>query len=145
MKRFALLVPLFLLFAFLTPPASATATYDSELVRYTNAQRAKYHLPPLKISYCLKGRFADPWARHLAARHELSHQPLSPFMSYCHGSAAGENIARANVTPGRMVEMWMGSSAHRANILSTRYTHIGIGAVRGSDHQVYAVQDFLRI
>jgi uncharacterized protein YkwD len=44
-----------------------------------------------------------------------------------------------------MVEMWMGSSVHRANILSTRYTHIGIGAVRGSDHQVYAVQDFLRI
>ena len=145
MKRLALLLPLLVLAGLLTPaPASATATYDSEILRYTNAQRARYGLPALKISYCMKGRFADPWARHLAAARKLSHQSLSPMMSTCHGSAAGENVAEANVSPGRMVEMWMSSPGHRANILSRSFTHIGVGAVRGSDRNVYAVQDFLR-
>jgi len=124
--------------------ASAATTYDSEILRYTNAQRAHYGLPPLKISYCMKGHFADPWARHLAATRTLTHQSLSPMMSTCHGSSVGENIARANVSPGRMVEMWMASPGHRANILNRGYTHLGVGAVRGSDGLVYGVQDFLR-
>ncbi|MFN2538543.1 MAG: CAP domain-containing protein [Mycobacteriales bacterium] len=145
MKRLALLLPLLVLACLLTPAsAAATATYDSEIVRYTNAQRARYGLAPLKVSYCVKGHFADPWARHLAATRALSHQSLTPIMSTCHGTAAGENVARANVSPGRMVEMWMGSSGHRANILNPRYNYIGVGAVRGSDRYVYAVQDFLR-
>jgi uncharacterized protein YkwD len=140
-KRFVLLV---LLVACLpVQAASATTTYDSEILRYTNAQRAHYGLPPLKISYCMKGNFADPWARHLASSRTLTHQSLSPMMRTCHGSAVGENIARANVSPGRMVEMWMASSGHRANILNRNYTHLGVGAVRSSDGRVYAVQDFL--
>jgi uncharacterized protein YkwD len=144
-KRLVLLLPLLVLAGLLTPaPASATATYDSEILRYTNAQRARYGLPPLKISYCMKGHFADPWARHLAAARALSHQPLAPMMSTCHGSAAGENVAEANVSPGRMVELWMASPTHRANILNRNYTHVGVGAVRGSDRNIYGVQDFLR-
>lgn len=145
MKRLALLLPLLVLAGLLTPaPATATSTYDSEIVRYTNAQRARYGLPPLRISYCVKGRYADTWARHLAATRTLSHQSLMGIMTYCHGTSAGENIARANVSPGRMVEMWMASAGHRANILSTKYNYIGVGAVRGSDGFVYGVQDFMR-
>jgi uncharacterized protein YkwD len=138
-----LLMPLLVVAGFLTVPASATTTYDSEIVRYTNAQRAHYGLPPLKVSFCVKGHYADPWARHLAGTRTLSHQSLMPIMTTCHGTAAAENIARANVSPGRMVEMWMASSGHRANILSTRYNYIGVGAVRGSDGFVYGVQDFM--
>ena len=147
MRRLAFLLPLVAFAAFLTPAPSASAatTYYSELLRFTNAQRAKYHLPAYKVSYCLKGRFADPWARHMSAVRKISHQPLSPMMTQCNGNAAGENVAYGNVTPARMVEMWMASPGHRANILSTRYTHIGIGASRGTDHAVYGVQDFLRV
>jgi uncharacterized protein YkwD len=143
-KRVALLLlPLLVLAGLQAVPASATTTYDSEIVRYTNAQRARYGLPALRVSYCVKGHFADPWARHLAVTRSLSHQSLTPIMSTCHGSAAGENIARANVSPGRMVEMWMASSGHRANILNRNYNYLGVGAVRGSDGMVYAVQDFM--
>jgi uncharacterized protein YkwD len=44
-----------------------------------------------------------------------------------------------------MVAMWMASPGHRANILSTRYNAVGIGATRGSDGAVYGVQDFIRL
>ena len=146
MKRLTLLLPLTVLSLFLVPAPSASAeTYTQALLRYTNYERGKAHLPPVRVSLCVKGRFADTWARHLAARHALSHQSLTPIMSQCHGNAAGENVAKGNVTPQRMVAMWMASPGHRANILSTRYNAIGVGATRGSDSAVYGVQDFIRL
>ena len=146
MKRSALLLPLVVLASLLLPVGSASAeTYPEALLRYTNYERSKAHLPPLRVSLCVKGRFADTWSRHLAARRALSHQSLTPIMSQCHGNAAGENVAKGNVTPQRMVAMWMASPGHRANILSTRYNAIGVGATRGSDGAVYGVQDFIHV
>ena len=146
MKRLALLLPLLVVAGFLVPvqPASAE-TYADALLRYTNNERVKAHLPAFRLSLCAKGRFAEPWSRHLAATRTLTHQSLSPIMSQCHASAAGENIAKGNVTPAQMVAMWMGSPGHRANILNPRYTAIGIGATRGSDRYIYGVQDFVRV
>ena len=42
-------------------------------------------------------------------------------------TAAGENIAQGYATPEAVVKGWMNSSGHRANILSSNFTHIGIG------------------
>jgi uncharacterized protein YkwD len=143
-KRFALL-PLLVAFACLlpAPAASASETYPEALLRYTNYVRGQHHLPPLRLSFCMRDRYATPWARHLAATRTLTHQSLTPMMSVCHGSGVAENIARGNWTPQQMVAAWMNSAGHRANILSSSYNYIGIGAVRGSDHLVYGVQDFL--
>ena len=141
-----LLLPLLVVATFLLPVRSASAeTYTQALLRYTNYERGKAHLPALKISYCVKGRFADTWARHLAATRTLTHQTLGPIMTQCHGNAAGENIAFGNVTPQRMVAMWMASPGHRANILSRTFTYIGIGATRATNGNVYGVQDFIRL
>ena len=41
--------------------------------------------------------------------------------------SAGENIARGQTTPKKVVDAWMNSSGHRANILNASYTHIGVG------------------
>ena len=42
---------------------------------------------------------------------------------------AGENIAMGYATPQAVVNGWMNSSGHRANILSASYTQIGVGYV----------------
>ena len=42
---------------------------------------------------------------------------------------AGENIARGYSTPQAVVNGWMNSSGHRANILNASYTQIGVGYV----------------
>lgn len=46
---------------------------------------------------------------------------------------AGENIAKGQKTPEAVVNAWMNSEGHRANILNPNYTQMGIGyALKGS-------------
>lgn len=40
---------------------------------------------------------------------------------------AGENIAWGQRSPEQVMEGWMNSSGHRANILGESFTHIGVG------------------
>ena len=40
---------------------------------------------------------------------------------------AGENIAYGQSSPAAVVQAWMNSSGHRANILSRDFTTIGVG------------------
>jgi uncharacterized YkwD family protein len=42
---------------------------------------------------------------------------------------AGENIAKGYRTAEAVVNGWMNSPGHRANILNSTYTHIGVGYV----------------
>ena len=42
---------------------------------------------------------------------------------------AGENIAMGYPTPGAVVDGWMNSEGHRANILNPSFTVIGVGYV----------------
>lgn len=59
-------------------------------------------------------------------------------------TAAGENIAMGQRTPADVMNGWMNSSGHRANILNSSYTEIGVGYVTGSNGQTYWVQHFIR-
>ena len=47
---------------------------------------------------------------------------------------AGENIARGYQTPVAVVNAWMSSPGHRANILNSTYTHIGVGYVSSGSY-----------
>ena len=47
---------------------------------------------------------------------------------------AGENIAMGYPTPQAVVNAWMNSSGHRANILNAAYTKIGVGYVAGGNY-----------
>lgn len=41
--------------------------------------------------------------------------------------AAAENIAKGQKTPKEIVNAWMNSAGHRANILNGNLTYIGVG------------------
>jgi uncharacterized protein YkwD len=43
--------------------------------------------------------------------------------------SAGENIAHGQTSPQAVVNAWMNSSGHRANILNASFTQIGVGYV----------------
>lgn len=55
--------------------------------------------------------------------------------------ASAENIAEGFLTPAEVMDGWMHSSGHKKNILSTKYTHIGIARVT-SGGRSYWVQIF---
>lgn len=43
------------------------------------------------------------------------------------GSTWGENIAMGQTSPAQVVDGWMNSDGHCANIMRSQYTEIGIG------------------
>lgn len=72
---------------------------------------------------------------------------LSPFdrlknngISY---RTAGENIAYGQKTPEAVMDAWMNSSGHRANILNKNVKEMGVGAVKNSNGTVYWTQMFI--
>lgn len=56
---------------------------------------------------------------------------------------AGENIAKGQKTPAAVMDGWMNSSGHRANILNASYEQIGVGFCRDSNGVTYWVQMFI--
>jgi uncharacterized protein YkwD len=61
-------------------------------------------------------------------------------------SATGENIAAGQPSIDAVINAWLGSPGHCANIMSPIYTEIGAASytVSGSDYPIYWTQVFAR-
>jgi uncharacterized protein YkwD len=73
----------------------------------------------------------------------MSSQATWPVTSQSNWSACGENIAW-NYKDAAVMDGWMHSSGHRANILSGNYTEIGVGIATNKRGEKYHCQDFGR-
>lgn len=58
-------------------------------------------------------------------------------------TAIGENIAKGQRSPQEVVEGWMNSPGHRANILNSNFNQIGVGVVQSGGYY-YWTQLFIR-
>lgn len=126
-------------------PAAVDDAYETRIVQLVNAQRAAAGLPRLTVSTCAD-RFAEGWSATMARTSVFAHRPaLRTVMTGCRASGVGENIAYGAVSADRMMSMWMRSPGHRANILSSRFTHIGVAAARTATGRTYGTQNFLRL
>lgn len=122
------------------------SAFEQQVVDLTNAERAKNGLPALKADPTLS-KMAHEKARDMSVNNYFSHtSPTygSPFdmmkqfgITY---NYAGENIAMGQQTPQEVVNAWMNSAGHRANILNANYNYIGVGYVAQGN---YWVQDFI--
>jgi uncharacterized YkwD family protein/spore coat assembly protein SafA len=131
------------------PNYDATKSIENQVVQLTNQERAKYGLKPLVADWEL-ARVARYKSADMRDRNYFSHtSPTygSPFdmmknfgISY---RSAGENIAAGQRTPQEVVTAWMNSEGHRKNILSSGYTHIGVGYAQGGSKQHYWTQMFI--
>jgi len=54
-------------------------------------------------------------------------------------SAAGENVAFGHHTPEEVIALWLGSNIHRDNLLSSRFTQIGVATAKSTDGTLYFV------
>jgi uncharacterized protein YkwD len=54
----------------------------------------------------------------------------------------GENLAAGQQSPEQVVTEWMNSPSHRANILDSRFTEVGVGLRAGGQYQYYWVLEF---
>ena len=116
------------------PQVSDTVlSYENEVIRLVNEIRASNGLKPLTANWELS-RIARYKSEDMSDNRYFSHtsptygtpfQMIKAFgLSYW---SAGENIAYGYGTPAAVVNGWMNSSGHRANILNASYTQIGVG------------------
>lgn len=120
--------------------------YEQEVIRLVNIERAKYGLAALTEDWELS-RVARYKSQDMHDRRYFDHNSPTygtPFqMMKAFGLAyrsAGENIAMGYRTPQAVVTGWMNSSGHRANILNSSYTKIGVGYVADGN---YWTQQFI--
>jgi uncharacterized protein YkwD len=123
------------------PSPARRTTAGSGILGGTNAARADAGLPALGASSCLTNQ-AQQHAERLASAKSLYHQGLGAVMSNCGLSTAGENVAMNYSGPSDMVGQWLESPGHRANLLSSRFSLIGVGVAQASDGSWYGVQVF---
>lgn len=57
-------------------------------------------------------------------------------------SGAGENVAMGYQSPAEVMNGWMESEGHRGNILSGKYTSIGVGYYKAGNGYCYWAQSF---
>lgn len=113
--------------------ASSTLSYENEVIRSVNEIRVKNGLHALTTNWELS-RIARYKSEDMADNGYFSHTSPTygtPFqMIRAFGltfQSAGENIAYGQTSPQAVVNSWMNSSGHRANILNASYTQIGVG------------------
>lgn len=107
--------------------------FEKDVVRLVNEIRKQNGLKELTYDWQL-GRVAriksedmrdNKYFSHTSPTYGTPFQMIKNFgITY---RSAGENIARGQTTPQKVVDAWMNSSGHRANILNPSYTHIGVG------------------
>lgn len=119
---------------------TAVTDFEQEVIRLVNEIRANNGLKALTYDWQLS-RVARIKSQDMKDNRYFAHNsPVygTPFqMMKAFGISyrtAGENIAKGYSTPQAVVNGWMNSSGHRANILNANYTHIGVGYVSGGNY-----------
>jgi uncharacterized protein YkwD len=120
--------------------AGATNAYARTAFRATNTRRANHDRATLRGNQCLR-RAALRQARAMANRGQLFHQDMGRVLRDCDLSGVGENVAYGYPTGRAVVQGWMDSPGHRANILRPQYRLMGLAAVK-RDGRWWAAQVF---
>ncbi|KOF55904.1 MULTISPECIES: CAP domain-containing protein [Clostridium] len=132
------------------PDIRTTQSQESEVARLVNVERSKVGLAPLKLNWELS-RVARVKSQDMSDKNYFSHNSPTFGSTFSligkYGivySAAGENIAYGYTTPSSVMNGWMNSPGHRANILGKQYNQIGVGMVKSSSGQIYWTQVFIK-
>ncbi|MFA6131397.1 MAG: CAP domain-containing protein [Patescibacteria group bacterium] len=122
------------------PAASilSSATTRANIISLTNTTRANDDLPALTENTTLNSA-AQAKANDMAANSYFAHTSpvgITPW-DWIHGSGytyryAGENLAVHYQSAEDVLDGWMTSATHRENILSEKYTEIGVGIAQGT-------------
>jgi uncharacterized protein YkwD len=127
------------------PSRSGAAAARTATLCLVNAERTSHGMRALKFNGRLE-KAASSYSREMVAHHFFDHVSpagtdivtrlrrvhyITPRISW----SIGENIAWGEgslATPAEIVDAWMNSPGHRANILNGSFREIGIGVASGA-------------
>lgn len=128
------------------PPAKQ---WEHEVLTLVNKIRVKNQLGQLSWGETCE-EAADIRANETIRNYSHTRPDGSSWSTACpapnSGGVSGENLAIGNaaVSPATVVALWMGSEAHRANILNPEYTKLSVGFIfdLNTDYKTYWSQLF---
>ena len=130
--------------------ASNQSLHDvaQQVLALVNEERRKVGVAPLTLSAELQSAAAIR-AEEITQKFSHTRPDGTNFQTILPNSRyyiAGENIAAGNSTAAKVVQQWMNSPGHRANILRSDYTKLGVGYVykENCQYKHYWVQIFGR-
>ncbi|MFI0773653.1 CAP domain-containing protein [Streptomyces sp. NPDC021212] len=126
-------------------PSSAAAGAEEQVVELVNSERAKVGCSPVKVNAKLTAA-AEAHSKDMAEHSDMSHtgsdgsSPGDRIEKAGYSwSTYGENVAYGYSSAKSVMEGWMNSSGHKANILNCDFKEIGVGLAQHGD---YWTQDF---
>lgn len=113
------------------PDGESNSSFVSQVVSLVNEERAKAGLSALTVD-SRAAAAAEVRAREIVTSFSHTRPDGSSFSTALTQSGAsfrgaGENIAYGQRTPQEVMNGWMNSQGHRANILNADFTSIGVG------------------
>ncbi len=136
---------------------AGNTTVEQQIVTLVNQQRAAAGLPALRINVHLAAA-AEAHSTNMAEmsrvvglgqamQHTLGGSPLPTVTTRADWAgydymALGENIAYGYSGAQDVMQAWMNSPGHRANILNVNYTEIGVSIEAGANGVLYFTQEY---
>ncbi|UOO38725.1 SafA/ExsA family spore coat assembly protein [Oscillospiraceae bacterium CM] len=132
------------------PSIDDVKALEQQVIDLVNRNRVSAGLAPLAANWELS-RVARYKSQDMINKGYFGHtSPTygSPFKMMedfgIHFTAAGENIAYGQRSPQEVMNAWMNSPGHRANIMSPIYNQIGVGVAKASNGTFYWTQEFIK-
>lgn len=124
----------------------AVHPYVIQVLNLVNSERAKAGLPALKLDTDITAA-ANVRAKEIKKSFSHTRPNGSSFSTALKEQGvsfigSGENIAWGQISPEQVMDGWMNSDGHRANILNKNFKNIGIGYYQDANGRNYWVQLF---
>ena len=136
------------------PVSAATdlGELERQVVQLHNQARAQQGLAPLTVLPLFTTQSRE-WSRIMGSRGQLAHQTsTSGYGSYvdttCKAAGlswtwCGENVAAGQPTAADVHRAWMASAGHRAAIMRSDATVVGVGAWRDASGRIWWTARFM--
>lgn len=119
---------------------------SEEILQLVNIHRASISKEPLAINN-LATQLAEEHTYYMVTQNDISHDNFNErsdrLFDEENATRTGENVAYGQQSAKDVMEAWLNSSGHRANIEGD-FTHIGIGVVKNESGIYYFTQIFLK-
>ncbi|WP_026242488.1 MULTISPECIES: CAP domain-containing protein [unclassified Streptomyces] len=118
-------------------PSATAASAQAAILALVNEERGKVGCSPVTASSSLAS-LAQNFSDDMAARGFFDHTDPDGKTPWDRADAAGvaglggENIARGQADAQAVMDAWMNSDGHRANILNCDYKTLGVGVHYGA-------------
>jgi uncharacterized YkwD family protein len=132
------------------PDTNTLTSYEQQVFALVNKERSARGLGTLtynsEVARCARFKSQDMinkgYFSHTSPTYGSPFKMMESFgIRFSNG---GENIAYGQRTAAEVMNGWMNSAGHRANILSAAYTQMGVGVAKASNGTLYWTQLFIK-